>query len=427
MRKISGGLKAISLLEKANAATIMENRLYQKKNALSSYHIIMELDFKSCCPHAHQVSIESVSKWNKGFLVLLSVWETKEYRSVWQMLAQVTGLEIIKKYPLDKEIRWRCVHGLEEGKYLLGSYHRESKPAVLSLFQEGKLLKTRYFEKGYATGIRSIERTIDDNILLEGEYYTIEPAGGHDEYYPHGWTHKITKDLEDSAGSTATQNQVCFESALQNKGKSSVNYFAYDRYMIGKYNNMGELLWEQDTAITGQERSSKLLSLAPYCLSKENAPLTDGIWAGGKREYASHEKGTGLSFPTLFRLTSGATLLNFSIYLEAIPHLQSVLSIMPGPDRNCYVLGETLIVGEGNGLFLLHIELTPFVVIKAVRYLNLHGNGLPPTMEEQPSFCGEYHSVSAVYKNEEERKFTVFVNTREVYQSNGKVWSLLVD
>lgn len=387
----------------------------------------MELDLESCCPHAHQVSIEAVSRWDESFLVLLSVWETEEYRSVWQMLVQVTGLEITRKYQLSKEVKWRCVHGLEEGKYLLGSYRRECKPAVLSLFQEDKLLKTRYFDKGNATGIRSIERTIDDNVLLQGEYYTIEPAGSHDEYYPHGWTHKITKDLEDSAGSIITQNQVCFEETLHKNGKASVNYFVHNQHVVCKYTRLGEVLWEQDTSVTGQEELFCLLSLAPYCLIRGNTPLTDGVWVGGKRRYASHERGTGLSFPTLFRLSSDGTLLNFSKYLKTIPHLQSVLSIIAGTDRDCHVLGETLIVGKGNGLCMFQVELTPRVVIKDVRYVNFQENSSHPIVGAQPSFYGKYLSINTVHRNEKEQGFAVFLNTMKTYQSNGKVWSLLID
>lgn len=387
----------------------------------------MELDFKSFYPNAHHVRIESVSKWEEGFWVLLGIWETEEFQSMWQMLVHVVGLEAVKKYPLDKSIRWRCVHGLEGGKCLLGSYHRESKPAVLSLFQGGKLLKTRYFDKGYSTGIRSIEATVDDGILLGGEYYTVEPAGGHDEYWPHDWIHLISEDFSDAEGSTITQRQLCFEAALPKKGKGSFNYFVHNQHMVSKYTRSGALLWEQDTSITGQEKLSRLLSFAPYCLVKGNTLTTDGIWAGGKRQYAPHEKGTGLSFPTLFRLSAEGTLLNFSQYLEAIPHLQSILSIKAGKDRDCYVFGETLIVGKGSGLCMLHIALMPYVEIKAVQYLNFQENSIRPIVEAQPSFCDEYLSVSRVYPNDQDNGFTVFVNTRKAYYENGKVWSLLID
>ncbi len=386
---------------------------------------MIELDIKYWFPEAYRVSIESVCKWEDGFGVLLTIWETDVYMERWNMLIRITDGEIIEKYRFDKGIKWRCVYGFEKGRYLLGSYHRESKPAVVSLFQEDELLKTRYFDKGYATEIRFIERSVDDHILIEGEYYTIEPAGGHDEYYAHGWMHKVTEELEEVEGTINTQNQLCYEGGFH-KEEASGNYFAYDRYLIGKYNSRGELLWKQDTAITGQERSSRLKSLAPYYLMREDALSTDGVWAGGKRGYADHEKGSGMYYPTFFRLTSNGTLLNFSQYLQAIPHLQSVLSIMPGKDRSCHIIGETLIVGEGNGLCLLHVELMPHVVIKSVRYINLMESGLPPTIEEAPSFCGEFISIIAVYQDTNEGKFIVFANTGKGYHTYGKVWSFLI-
>lgn len=386
-----------------------------------------EIELKSWFPEAYRVSIESVCRWGDGYGVLLTIWETDEYRARWNMLIQITDGEIIKKYQFDKAIKWRSVYGLGKGKYLLGSYHGESKPAVVSLFQGEELLKTRYFDKGYATEIRSFQPTVDDNILVEGAYCTIEPAGGHDEYYVHGWTHKITEDLVDAEGSTFTQHQLCYEGGQHKDGNGAGDYYAFDRYMIGKYNAAGKLLWQQDTAITGQERSSKLLSLAPYYLMKGGTLSTDGVLAGGKRGYAHHERGTGMYYPTFFRLSAGGTLLNLSKHLEAIPHLQSVLSIMSIKDGDYYVLGETLIVGEGNGLCLLQVELRPQFSIRSLRYININESGLLPTIEETPSFCGAFISVMAVHQNTKEGKFMVFVNTREGSHGYGKVWSFLID
>lgn len=386
---------------------------------------MMELWLKSLYPDAYRVSIESVCRWGDGFGVLVTIWETDEYRARWNVLLQMVDLEIRQKFFFDKEVKWRCVLGLENGKYLLGSYHKGSEPALVSLFQGEEKLKTISIDKGYATGVLSIDRSVEDNILIEGEYYTIEPAGGHDEYYPHGWRQEITEALEDAEGLTIPQRQICYEGGLDKK--SSKHFFAYDRCLIGKYNANGELLWEQDTATTGQEKSSKLLGLAPYYLMKNDTLSTDGIWAGGKRAYADHEKGTGLYFPTLFRLSAGGTLLNFSKHLEAIPHLQSVLSIKSGKNRSCHILGETLIVGEGNGLCLVHVALVPHVVIKSVRYVNLRKDGLPPAVEADPSFCDEFISIIDVCLDAKEKKFTVFLNTRENYQSYDKIWSLAID
>lgn len=381
---------------------------------------MMELELKSCFPEAYTVSIASVCQWEEGYGVLLTIWETDEYSARWNMLIKISGGEITHKYYFDKEIKWLCAYGLGKGKYLLGSFNRGSKPAILSLFQREKLLKTRYFDKGYATEICSIERTIDNDILVEGEFCTIEPAGGHDEYYAHKWTQKITANLEDSEGTTIVNSQVCYEEGMT-LGDEEGCFFTYDQYRVGKYNNAEELLWEQDTAITGEERSSKLLNLAPYHFMREDKLFMDGIWAGGKR---NNVRGSGMYCPTLFRLSSGGTLLNFSKYLEAIPHLQSVLSIMPGMDKSCYVLGETLVVGEGNGLCMVYVDLAPHVVIKSVRYVNLHESGLPPIIDETPSFCGKFINIVAVYQEVEEERFVVFLNTSENGRCYGKVWSL---
>lgn len=385
----------------------------------------MELCLKSLFPDAYKVSIESVCRWGDGFGVLVTIWETNEYRARWSMLLQMIDLEITQKFFFDKEVKWRCVLGLENGKYLLGSYHRGSEPALVALFQGEEKLKTISIDKGYATGVLSIDRSVDDNILIEGEYYRIEPAGSHDEYYSHGWRQEITEALEGAEGLAIPQRRICYEEGL---GKDvSRSYFVYDRYLIGKYSADGEHLWEQDTALTGQERASMLLAMAPYYSMNGETLSADGIWAGGKRAYADHEKGTGLYFPTLFRLSAGGTLLNFSQHLEAILHLQSVLSIISGNDRSCHIIGETLIVGEGNGLCIVHVALVPHVVIKSVRYVNLKGDGLPPAIEEAPSFCGEFISIINVCQDAKEKEFTVFLNTREINHSYGKIWSLSVD
>lgn len=390
------------------------------------YPLVQELDFKNHFPSANTVKVQSTSKWKNGFLVLLDIWETEHYSSQWQMLVKVVGLKITEKFTLDAQIKWKCVHGMEDGKYFLGSHYSDSRPAILSLFKKGKLLNSWEFDRGFSTEISSIAPTLDGNILVRGVYYVGQAVGGHDEYYPEPWQEKLSKEGAEIEGDAIALSDVFVEESALGDETNAGGYFLLDRHLIKKYDKSGKQLWVHDTAITGFEKSFFLKTMAPYFRVRgESETITDGVWLAGRRTTEAH--GNGHSLPTLFRATSGGTLLNFSQIFEAFPSLESVLSILPGADRSCYVLASTLSRGKGSGLCLIHIGVYDFQVL-GIKYINFQSNRVAPYIESEPAFFGKYLHLKQVHTTNEGDGFIIFFNAWEAGRSDtGKIWRITFD
>src|SRR5690606_23797846 len=101
----------------------------------------------------------------------------------------------------------------------------------------------------------------------------------------------------------------------------------------------------------------------------------------------------------------------------------NVLAILPGKNRNCYILGETLLRGEGNGLFMLNIAVTPFLEVKGITYFNFQEDSHLPIAEAEPSFSDKYLYVTEVFTNE--NGFTVFLNSNQRKDRDmGRIWEI---
>ena len=377
---------------------------------------IRELDLIRHFPSAKTAKIQSVSKWEGGFLALLHVWETEHYKSVKQRLVYVEDMKIHKQHWLDRIAKWSCVHYLSEGNYLMGGYTSDSAPAFLAFFHDGKIEKALFYDKGFSTRIDAIAPTVDGNLLLKGSYWVRYNAGSHDDFYAEPWTQKITKTGENTEGVSLQLSTTYFE-------EGSGDYYHYHGYEVFKHDQSGKLRWDQDTSITGMEKSSYLRTIAPYLVMKEGATVQDGVWVGGKR--TTEDYGTGRSLPTLFRVTSGGTRLDCSHFFEPYPECTAVLAILPDPNR-CYILGETLIRGEGNGLFLLTLAETPFMQVEEITYINFQEDSHSPVAEARPSFGDKYLWVENVFTNE--NGFTIFLNSSQGKDRDmGKVWEIIIE
>lgn len=378
---------------------------------------IVNYEFRSYYPEAHHVEVVAVSEGEVGHLVLLNVWETDEYKSIRQRLVYMKALKIYKEHWLERNAKWTCVHYLEDGKYLMGGYTSDSAPAFLAFFNDGKIEKALFYDKGFSTRIDAIAPAIDGDLLLKGNYWVVYNAGGHDDHYPKPWEQKISKNGDNTEGVSLQLSDTYFE-------EGSGNYYHYQRYEVFKYDPSGKLLWDQDTSITGLEKSSFLRTIAPYFMITEDRTLSDGVWLGGRR--TTEDYGIGRSLPTLFRVTSGGTRLDFSHLFGPYPECSAVLAILPGTNRNCYILGETLIRGEGNGLFLLTLAETPFLEVKGITYFNFQEDSHLPVAEAEPSFSDKYLWVKDVFTNK--NGFTIFLNSSQGRdRDKGSIWEITIE
>ena len=247
--------------------------------------------------------------------------------------------------------------------------------------------------------------------MVDGDYYTIENAGGHDEYYPHLWTQKVSLDLEDVYGAEETVKSRLLAKPESDPHSNPGDYYYIEKHIIKKYRAEGELLWDQDVAIIGEEKLFSITNFSTYFKKRGDAPESNGLSAGGRKLCDDYPY--GFARPILFRLTSTGVILHYSSAFEPYQQLENIRAVISGLDNDCYVFGETLKKGEGNGFYLMHLGLYPMKVI-SMRYVNYSAEDLEITIEEEPLFNNVYHSIYEVYAVYDQDSgafsFTVFTN-----------------
>jgi hypothetical protein len=367
-------------------------------------------------PSTYQVSIRSFNNCGSRYAAILDVWQTEEYRSITQYLVFIKGIEVVGRYLLPTEVKWNCMHELEEDRFLLGSHAKKEQEAFLAVFDKGKVTFVREFYKGFSTNILKFDSTIDGYILITGEFYEVVQAGSHDDYWPQPWTQKISTDFEDASGEDVTwQNRIVVDYHSDPNSKTG-DYFYADKHLVKKYNSNDKLIWEQDVSNIGEEKLFLITYIATYYKLHGEDLKTDGIWAAGRRMYAEGERGTGFSTPILFRLTSGGTIVNYTSIFKPYPDLQKVSCVVSDTNNNCFILGETLVTGKGNGLFLMHFDLSQSKV-RSVKYFNYVPQTFDLAINDHFVFCEIYHDIkyiSPVFDEDKgDHSFILFANVSD--------------
>jgi hypothetical protein len=388
-------------------------------------------DLKTEFKNSYCVQIVSVTSSDTLYIALLNVWITDNYQSIQQTIVHFKESKIVALYNgiREKGIRWQCVYGLENGKYCLGSGHSSlNSGAKLGLFKEDQLLMSRTFDKGYSTEITKIESSNGGAIVINGNWYQCVPAGGHDDFWPERWQTKISKDgLDLIDAKNSMTNQSCFSASISDS--NSENFYVLESHGISKYSVDGELIWNQGLGHFGMEGLMPLNKMVPYYKIQNGITFTDGVWFTGI-DYTNADR--AVEDPLFGRVTTDGTILSFTRILNDFPEIYKIHAIVPGMDSDCLLIGETLRIGEGTGLFLLHVHFSNGVCVKSVKYCNLNADDLQLSISENPSFQERYLDIKGVYPQssnlEDLTEIIIFGNVNHLRnRDNGMVWSIKMD
>ncbi|PJJ08635.1 hypothetical protein CLU83_1921 [Flavobacterium sp. 1] len=388
-------------------------------------------DLKTEFENPHGVQIVSVTSCDAIYIALLNIWITENYQSIEQVVVYFEGVKIVAIYKdiFEKGTLWKCIYGLENGNYLLGSgYSSLNWGAKLALFKEDKLLTSRTFDKGYSTEITKIESANGDAILINGNWYQCVPAGGHDDFYPERWKTKITKEGQDflDAENPALKQSYFSASILDS---NFGNFYVLESHGISKYSVKGERIWNQGLGHFGLEGLMPLNKIAPYYKTQNGITVTDGVWFSGI-DYTYADR--AVEDPLFGRVTASGTILSFTQILYDFPEVYKIHAIVSGTDSNCLLIGETLRIGEGTGLFLLHVHFSSGIFSADIQYLNFNIDDLQLSISDIPSFQEYYLDIKGVYpqsfKLEDLNEIIIFGNVNHGHnRDNGMVWSVKID
>lgn len=388
-------------------------------------------DLKTKFGNPHQVEIVSVTARDAISIALLNIWPTDNFQSIEQVVVRFNGAKIIAIYKdiFEKGTLWKCIYGLENGNYWLGSdYSSLNLGAKLALFKEGELVTSRIFDKGYYTEITKIESSNYNSIIIKGNWYKCHRMGGHDDFYPENWQTKISKEGQDFLDTeNPIAKQSCFSSSISDL--NSGDFYTLENYGVSKYSKEGKQIWNQGLGSFGQEETMALNKIVPYYRTQNNRTVADGVWfLGIDYRYT----GRVVKSPLFGRVTAGGTLLSFSHILNDFPEIYEIHAIVPGSVSNCLLIGETLRIGEGTGLFLLHVHFSGGVFNTNIQYLNCNANNLQLYVSDNRSFQGCYLDIKGVYSQsynlEDLNEIIIFGNVNYLRnRDNGMVWSIKID
>lgn len=388
-------------------------------------------DLKTKFGNPHQVEIISVTDRDAIYIALLNIWITENFQSIEQVVVRFKGAKIVAIYKdiFEKGTLWKCIYGLENGSYWLGSdYSSLNSGAKLALFKEDELITSRIFDKGYSTEITKIERSNNHSIIIKGNWYKCHRMGGHDDFYPESWHTKISKEGEDFSD---TENPVLEQSYFSSSilDSNSGGFYILESHGVSKYSVEGKQLWNQGLGSFGLEKMMSLNKIVPYYRTQNNRTVNDGVWFLGI-DYTYTER--VVKSPLFGRVTAGGTLLSFSHILNDFPEIYKIHDIVPGTVSNCLLIGETLRIGEGSGIFLLHVHFSRGVFITNIQYLNCDTSDLQLSISDNPSFQGCYLDIKGVYTQsgnlEDLNEIIIFGNVdHHRNRDNGMVWSIKMD
>ncbi|PKB17153.1 hypothetical protein [Flavobacterium sp. 5] len=388
-------------------------------------------DLKKEFESAHWVQIVAITPSDTIYIALLNVWITDNYQSIQQVIIYFEESRIIKLYKniQEKEIRWKCIFSLENGQYWLGSgYSSFNSGAKLALFKEDQLLTSRIFNKGYSTEINKIENGNNGSILINGNWYQCVPAGGHDDFWPERWQTKISKEgLDFIEVENPVIKQSYFSSSVLDSNNE--NFYVLENHGISKYLNEGEIIWNQGLGHFGLEGLMPLNKIVPYYKVHNGITVHDGVWFSGI-DYTNSDR--SVEDPLFGRVTVCGTILSFNHILYDFPEIYKIHTIVSGIDSDCLLIGETLRIGEGTGLFLLHVHFSNGVFSTNIKYLNCNGDDLQLSVSDSPSFQERYLDIKGVYPQssslEDLNEIIIFGNVNYLRnRDNGMVWSVKID
>ncbi|PXY47013.1 hypothetical protein [Flavobacterium hydrophilum] len=390
---------------------------------------IKSINLKEKFKDSHHAEIAGVSASAVDCMVLLNIWETEEYKSLSQQIIVLNKLEIIDSYKFSKNLKWNCIYNLNNGFYLLGSkFSSLYSGAVLALFKENTIITSRLFDKGYATEIHAIQKDKDDSFLISGSWYQCVPCGSHDDYVPVQWQNKITiettgfrdEDIDQSNPKTI---------GLHVSDSDSENYFVLEDYGISKYSNDDVLIWNQGLGHFGIENLKPIHKMVPFFKTQNGKTIQDGVWFSGL-DYG--DSVTSLSEPLFGRVTAGGTILSFKNILIDFPEIYKIHCLIPGQDNNCLLIGETLIVGQGTGLFILYNQFSEGIWQQNIQYINFSKNGLELKVQDSPEFHNRYLQIKAICPQSERledlEEVVIFGNADHLRdRNNGDGWSVKIN
>jgi hypothetical protein len=389
---------------------------------------IRSINLKEKFKDIHHAEIAGVSASAIDYFVLVNIWETEEYKSLSQQIIVVNKLKIITAYKFSKNLKWNCIYNLNDGFYLLGSKFSELySGAVLALFKENTIITSKLFDKGYGTEINTIQKN-KGSFIISGNWYERVPCGSHDDYVPVHWQSKIK--IETSAFNDEDIDQsspITIKSHIPDS--DSENYFVLEDYGISKYNQEALLIWNQGLGHMGSESLQPIHKMAPFFKTQNGKTIQDGVWFSG---LDLSDTVSGLSKPLFGRVTTGGTILSFRNLLTDFTEVHRIHSLIPGQDNNCLLIGETLIVGQGMGLFILCNQFSEGIWQQKIQYINFSENGLELKVQDYPEFHNRYLQIKMVCPQSERledlEEIIIFGNAdHHRNRNNGYIWSVKIN
>lgn len=392
---------------------------------------IKEINLKVRYKDIHHAEIAGINSFDDENAVLLNIWHTEEYKSVSQQIIVFNKFNIVKKYRLPKNLRWNCIYSLNDGTYLLGSkFSSTHSGAVLALFNGNAIVMSKVFDKGSYTEICTIQRDIDNTVLLKGNWYKCVPCGGHDDYVPELWQSRITtgssgfidEDLDESY-------QSVIKLSIPDSGLNPENYYVLEDFGISKYSNDDKLIWNQGLGHVGHEGLQPLKKIVPFFKTQNGQTIQDGVWFSGADHTHSDRS---LSEPLFGRITAGGTILSFKNILFDFPSIYKIHTLISGMDNNCLLIAETLIMGQGNGLCLLYNHFTEGVWQQQIKYINFTETDLTLIIQDKPEFYNTYLDIKKICPQNERfedlKEIIIFGNVSHLRnRDNGNIWSIKIN
>ena len=392
---------------------------------------IRSINLKEKFKDIHHVEITGISSFDNEYAALLTIWHTEEYNSLSQQIIVFDQLQVINKYRLSKNLKWNCIYSLNDGSYLLGSkFSSLYSGAVLALLKDRTIQNSKIFDKGYATELTKIQAGNDNSLLIKGSWYKCIPSGSHDDYYPEPWQSKIEIEssgfIEDDLNNS---NQNSIRHSIPDSDLNPENYYVLEDFGISKYTNDNQLMWNQGLGHIGSESLQLINIIVPFFKTQNGETIQDGVWFSGADHTHSDRS---LSEPLFGRITAGGTLLSFKNILFNFSGIYKILGIFPGMDNNCLLIGETLIMGEGNGLCLLYNHFSGGSWHQDIKYINFSKTGLKLIVQDTPEFHNRYLNIKKVCtkskKLEDLKEIIIFGNASHFRnRDNGGVWGIKIN
>lgn len=393
---------------------------------------VQTTDLKEKFPNAHCVQLVSVAKGTAFCFALVNVWKTDAYKSIEQVVICIQEANIKDVYSIhnpEKHTRWLCIYALDNSNYWLGSsYSSMHSGATLSLFSKNTLLKSRSYDQGHDSEIIKLEKTKRDDILIEGNWYRCIRAGGHDEFWPEKWEATISNEGADiPEENNALRTQDYFPISISDCNSNC--FFVIENFGISKYTITGEMLWNKGLGGIGNEKLMPLTYMAPYNTFEKKIASSDGVWFAGL-DYKNSDRYLG---EALFgRITSAGHIFSLSYLFNDYPEVFKIHALVSGNNSNCLLIGETLHVGKGSGLFILHIQYSNNEYSKKIRYLNFSTDDLQLSISNKPVFEERYVDIKGVFPQhsnlEELNEIIILGNVTHLRnRDNGMIWSIQLE